>query len=76
VGLFLLPGESNILGRGVGVLGFCILSSPIRSAPLQSSGRPAVTADPVVGIIEFYQGDRLIGLKGQVEVRLDRTLRT
>jgi hypothetical protein len=36
----------------------------------------AVTADPVVGIIEFYQGDRLIGLQGQVEVRLDRRLRT
>jgi hypothetical protein len=34
--------------------------------------RAAVTADPAAGIIETYQGDRKVTLKGHVEIRLKR----
>ena len=33
---------------------------------------PAVTADPLAGIIETYLADRMITLKGHVEIRLER----
>jgi hypothetical protein len=33
---------------------------------------PAVTADPEAGIIETYQADRMVTLKGRVEIRLER----
>jgi hypothetical protein len=33
---------------------------------------PAITADPVAGIIETVQGDRIVTLTGHVEVRLER----
>ena len=33
---------------------------------------PAVTADPEAGIIETYQADQMVTLKGQVEIRLER----
>ena len=32
----------------------------------------AVTADSEAGIIEFYQGDRIVTLKGHVEIKLER----
>jgi hypothetical protein len=32
----------------------------------------AVTADPEAGIIETYQGDRMVIPKGHVEVRVER----
>ena len=31
-----------------------------------------MTADPEAGIIEIYQGDRLVTLKGHVEIKLER----
>ena len=39
---------------------------------LNGQEQPAVTSDPQAGIIETYQGDRLITLKGCVEIRLER----
>lgn len=38
---------------------------------LDGKERPAVTADPAAGIVETYQGDRKITLRGQVEIKLD-----
>jgi hypothetical protein len=35
-----------------------------------------VTADPVAGIIETYQGVRKVTLKGHVEIKLERKLDT
>ena len=40
---------------------------------LDGEERPAVTADPVAGIIETYQGDRIVILKGHVEIKLERS---
>jgi hypothetical protein len=34
--------------------------------------RPAVTADPEAGIIETYQGERMVTLEGLVEIQLER----
>ena len=39
---------------------------------LNDKEHSAVTADPNAGIVEIYQGDRLVTLKGHVEVRLER----
>ena len=39
---------------------------------LNGEEQPAVTADPEAGIIETYQGDRMVTLKGHVEIRLER----
>jgi hypothetical protein len=33
----------------------------------------AVTADPEAGIIKSYRGDRMVTLKGRVEIKLERT---
>ena len=39
---------------------------------LNGEEQKAVTADPEAGIIEIYQGDRMVTLKGHVEIRLER----
>jgi hypothetical protein len=39
---------------------------------LNGEEQEAVTADPEAGIVETYQGDRMVTLKGQVEIRLAR----
>jgi hypothetical protein len=39
---------------------------------LNGKEHSAVTADPNAGIVEIYQGDRMVTLNGQVEVRLER----
>jgi hypothetical protein len=39
---------------------------------LDGKERPAVTAHPEAGIIEIYQGDRIVILKGHVEIKLER----
>jgi hypothetical protein len=39
---------------------------------LNGKEHSAVTADPNAGIVEIYQGDRMVTLSGQVEVRLER----
>ena len=39
---------------------------------LNGEEQPAVTADPKEGIVETYLGDRLVTLKGCVEIRLER----
>jgi hypothetical protein len=39
---------------------------------LNGQEQRAVTADPEVGIIETFQGDRLVTLKGHVEIKLER----
>jgi hypothetical protein len=39
---------------------------------LNGEEQRSVTADPEAGTIEFYQGDRMVTLGGQVEIRLER----
>ena len=39
---------------------------------LNGKEHSAVTADPDAGIVEIYQGDRMVTLKGHVEVSLER----
>jgi hypothetical protein len=39
---------------------------------LNGKEQRAVTADPEAGIIEIYQGDRLVTLTGRVEIKLER----
>jgi len=39
---------------------------------LDDKDQRAVTADPEAGIIETYQGDRMVTLKGYVEIKLER----
>jgi hypothetical protein len=38
---------------------------------LDDKERRAVTADPDAGIIETYQGARMVTLKGHVEIKLE-----
>ena len=39
---------------------------------LNGEEQEAVTADPGTGTIETYQGDRMVILKGRVEIKLER----
>ena len=39
---------------------------------LNGKEQRAVTADPEAGIIEIYQGARLVTLTGRVEIKLER----
>jgi len=39
---------------------------------LDGKEQPAVTADPQAGVIETLRGDRMVVLKGHVEIKLER----
>jgi hypothetical protein len=39
---------------------------------LDGEEQRAVTADPETGIVETFQGDRMVILKGLVEIKLER----
>jgi hypothetical protein len=41
---------------------------------LDNKEQRAVTADPDAGIIKIYQGDRMVTLKGLVEIKLEPDL--